>query len=112
LCRACFAYVEPGKSVCPHCGYVFTAADQTLPSETSAELQERNAEPEELKRSFFSKQVALAKSKGFKPGFASAMFKEHYGRWPPREWSNVVKAEFQTDGSWQASLDRRLKRSE
>jgi superfamily II DNA or RNA helicase len=112
MCKQCFAYVEPGKSVCPHCGYVFTAADQALPAETSAELVERNAEPEELKRSFFSKQVALAKSKGFKAGFASAMFKEHYGRWPPREWSNLVKQEFSTDGAWQASLTRRLKRSE
>lgn len=110
VCKACFAYVEAGRVLCPYCGYEFTAEDRAAPTETSAELQHRQTEPEALKRDFFERQLTLARSKGFKPGFASALFKERYGSWPPWDWSERARSEFATDGAWQASLQRRLER--
>lgn len=113
LCKQCFAYVEGGRIICPHCKYEFKPGDNApaqLPEETKAELELRRAEPEELRKAFFVRQVVLAKTKGFKPGFASAIYKDHYGTWPPRAWSDEVKADFATDAAWQAALERRAKR--
>jgi DNA repair protein RadD len=112
LCKACFAYVEAGRVLCPYCGYEFTAEDSARanPTETNAELQQRQCEPDTLKRDYFERQLTLAKAKGFKPGFPAALYKDRYGVWPPREWSNKAKADFASDGAWQASLQRRLER--
>jgi len=109
-CPACGAYVELGKTVCPHCGAELPRGAPDLSEDASAELRERQTEPEALKWAFFWRQVVTAKSKGFKPGFASALFKEHYGAWPPRHWSEKIKNDFATDGLWQELLARRLRR--
>jgi hypothetical protein len=73
-------------------------------------LQQRQTEPEALKRDFFNRQLTIARAKGFKPGFPAALYKERYGSWPPWAWSEQARAEFVTDGGWQASLQRRLER--
>jgi DNA repair protein RadD len=110
LCKACFAYVECGCTLCPFCGYQFTVADRKTPSETSAQLVERGTDPEALKLDFFNRQVVVARSRGFKPGYPSALYKERYGTWPPWEWSERVKLEFGTDLSWQDAAARRAKK--
>jgi len=38
------------------------------------------------------------------------MYREKYGLWPPREWSERVKGEYAQDGAWQMTLKRRLER--
>lgn len=63
-----------------------------------------------MKADYFARQVSQAKLHGYKPGFPSALFRERYGVWAPKEWSDKVKAEFDKDPAWQASLERRLKR--
>jgi predicted RNA-binding Zn-ribbon protein involved in translation (DUF1610 family) len=108
-CPSCGCYVELSKLVCPHCGADLPREEQSL-AESPEVLQQRSTEPEVLKWSFFWRQVVTAKSKGFKPGFASALYKEHYGEWPPRHWSDKIKADFSTDGLWQDLLARRLQR--
>lgn len=111
LCKVCFAYCEPGRIVCPFCGAEFPKQDpRSLPAETTAELIARQGEPDAMKADYFARQVTQAKLHGFKPGYASALFKERYGIWPPREWGDKVKAEFDKDTTWQDSLARRLKR--
>jgi superfamily II DNA or RNA helicase len=112
LCKQCFAYVEAQKTVCPHCGAEFprNVDPEAVPAETHAELVQRLSEPEALKKDFFARQVVTAKSRGFKPGYASAIYKERYGSWPPREWGDKVKAMFEEDVLWQESLARRLER--
>jgi DNA repair protein RadD len=108
LCKKCYAYMPPQRVTCEFCGYVFTKDDDPkLPSETAGELQLRQAEPDDMKRAFFWRQVVLSKSKGFKPGFAAAIFKDHYGTWPPREWSDAVKADYANDAAWQTALAKR-----
>lgn len=111
LCKVCFAYCEPSRITCPFCGAEFQVRDaREMPAETTAELVARQGEPDALKAEFFARQVTQAKLHGFKPGYASALWKERYGCWPPREWSDKVKAEFEKDKIWQDALDRRLKR--
>jgi DNA repair protein RadD len=112
LCKACFAYVLAGKIVCPYCGFEFPQNQdpEAIPAETNAELVARNGEPDTLKRAFFDRQVTLAKTKGFKPGYASALYKDRYGVWPPREWSDAVKKMLEADPIWKALLTRKLER--
>ena len=109
-CPACGGYCGLSKTICPHCGADLPRAEAGSLAETDDELKQRQTEPEALKWAFFWRQVVTAKSKGFKPGFASALYKEHYGTWPPRHWSEKIKADFATDGLWQSLLERRLVR--
>jgi|HubBroStandDraft_2_1064218.scaffolds.fasta_scaffold02877_16 DNA repair protein RadD len=110
MCKACFAYVEPQKTLCPFCGAEFTREEKRAPQESPEILHERNTEPEAMKWAFFWRQVVMAKSKGFKPGFAAAIFREHYGNWPPKHWSEKIKNDFNGDQLWQDTLARRLER--
>ena len=110
VCKSCYAYVESSRTICPHCGAEFSKNDrQPERTESDEELQMRNTDPGAVKRAYFDTQVAIARGKGFKPGFASAMYKQHYGDWPPRPWGNEIKAEFAKDAMWQDRLQRREK---
>ena len=60
-----------------------------------------------MKRAFFDNMVHLARSKGNKPGFAAWKYKNHYGTWPPYEWSEQVKASFACDSEWQAAYEKK-----
>jgi DNA repair protein RadD len=108
ICKACFAYVEVGKTLCPHCGFEFPRYDPRPTQETAAELVARSSEPEDAKKLYFAKMVQMAQSKGFSPGFASVKYKEHYGVWPPRPWSDAIKIDFSHNKLWQEQQARRL----
>lgn len=110
LCRSCFAYVPPAKIICPHCGTEFPKGQPKPVQQTDEELVMRNAEPEEMKRQYFSKMAALARSRGFKPGFASAKYLEYFGCWPPRAWSDGLKGVYEQDAEWQRLLNARVAR--
>ena len=108
-CPACGGYCGVSKTVCPHCGADLPRQERAI-SESDGELRERQTEPEALKWAFFWRQVVTAKSKGFKPGFASAIYRDRYGVWPPRHWSDKIKSDFASDALWQSLLERRLLR--
>ena len=108
-CPSCDGYVPLSATVCPLCGADLPREERSL-AEGDEELKQRQTEPEALRWAFFWRQVVAAKSKGFKPGFASAIYKDRYGSWPPRHWSEKIKADFATDGLWQSLLERRLQR--
>jgi DNA repair protein RadD len=112
LCKACFAYVALGAYVCPYCKYFFQRDEmaQKMPTESSEVLQMRSAQPEVVRREFFDKMVTVSRVRGFRPGFASAKHKDHYGGWPPNDWSEAVKAEYASDGEWQDRVTARLER--
>jgi superfamily II DNA or RNA helicase len=113
LCKVCFAYCEAGRVVCPFCNSEFQRESRSsMPSETTAELVARQSEPDVMKRDFFSRQMLMAKTKGFKPGYASALFRERYGDWPPKAWGEKAKADFENDVQWQETLRIRLERKE
>jgi len=108
VCPKCYAYVD--SSPCPACGHrparvegkkqVRTAPGRLTEVQQRIEAniaKERTADP---KREFFDKQVAKARSKGWKPGAASARYKEEFGVWPPWAWSQAVKVEYEADEVW------------
>lgn len=112
VCPFCYAYIAVNLYFCPHCGAEMPKAQTTTPSETDGELQLRNTEPDAVKADFFMKQVVVARTRGLKPGFASVKFKERYGQWPPRDWSERVKSDYEQDEAWKFTLSERLRRKE
>jgi DNA repair protein RadD len=107
LCKKCFAYVTISKLVCPHCGWQFPEGSDKLPEEVAADLRLRDADPEPVRLAYFESMATLARNKGYRPGFASAKYKERYRRWPPWAWSEQVRASFASDKFWQDMLARR-----
>lgn len=111
-CKTCNGYVLAGLAVCSLCGAEFPPAERGgTPVESAETLVQRQTEPEALKSSYFARQVTVSKTHGFKPGYASKLFKDHYGVWPPNAWSDRVKAEFEQDAVWKATMERRLARN-
>lgn len=102
LCPKCNAYVALGRYACPYCGHDFPEPTRSLPKETSETLVELT--PAALQRAFYDEQVQKARTRGFKPGYASAKFKEKFGHWPQYGWSEVTKSSFASDPVWQQAL--------
>lgn len=48
--------------------------------------------PEEVRRREYDKLGALQRERGYKPGFVAVRFKELFGAWPPRAWSQQQSA--------------------
>ena len=107
ICRACFAYMAASRVICPYCGAELPSKPKELPRETKQDLVERTPDTEHQKRVFFDSMAALARSRGFKPGFAGAKWKDKYGVWPPWAWSTELKQEFSQDLQWQERLRAR-----
>ena len=108
----CFAYLPVYKKICPYCGAEAppAAESQDLPQESEEKLRMLVGSPEEMRRMYFDMKVKIARSKGYKPGFASAQYKGRYGTWPPWGWSEETKASFASDPEWQANYEANQKR--
>lgn len=104
ICKSCFAYLPAFKQRCPYCGVEAPPAVERLPpTESNASLMQLASSPEEMRRMYFNMMVKQAREKGYKPGFASARYKERYGHWPPWAWSEQTKASFASDPQWQVN---------
>lgn len=110
ICKTCFAYVAVSLTLCPYCGAEFPRDAAKPPREVTGNLVEKT--PEDVRRAYFNAMVHKAKERGFKPGYASALYKERYGEWPPWSWSDSVKADFASDPYWQKRLERRVREKE
>ena len=88
-CRVCGAPIESGEA-CSECG---TEPKQIKPpSVTGEELVRyaaKRAEPDDKRIATLARWIADGRSKGFKPGWATAKFKAVYGSWPS---SRIVDA--------------------
>lgn len=107
VCKKCYAYVDTWP--CPLCGAAMPASKpRTLRKSDGvleridAQISKERADP---KRAYFDARVEEARRKGFKPGYASAKWKEKYGEWPPWDWSQKVKA--MVDEEWQERIVQR-----
>lgn len=106
ICKKCYAYVDVWP--CPLCGCDETRAQKRVLRKDplgvleriDAHIAKERADP---KRAYFDARVAEASRKGFKPGYASAKWKEKYGEWPPWEWSRAVHV----DDEWQQRISQR-----
>ena len=110
ICAGCYAYLPAYRRLCPYCDVEAPPPPpQELPKESEAQLQALSGTPEEMRRMYLHMMVQVARAKGYKPGFASARYKQRYGAWPPWEWSEYVKASFASDPEWQATHAEHLK---
>lgn len=113
VCPICFLANVMSRRLCAGCLFEFpreTAPRVALPKETDEQLVV--ATTGDLERAFFAKTVAKARSKGFKPGYAAAKFKEKYGRWPSREWSFEVDMLFSADAHWREAVEKRKREAD
>lgn len=86
-CESCKVLFRPGSTTCDCKAEIVTPKPPTEIEIRRMTLQEIHAtEPPEKQRSYFDKQVMLARVRGHKPGRAMFMFKSKYGFFPPREW--------------------------
>ena len=104
ICKQCYAYFAITLQKCPFCGWETPVSPRPPPTELSRIALELKNKLDERRR-FYDQQVQRARSRGFKPGFAAAKFKEQYGDWPPWDWSQATKAAFAQDAFWQSQLD-------
>jgi DNA repair protein RadD len=110
-CTKCFAVMPSTAKVCTECGFVWPVGEgRSAPTEIAGKLVERA--PANDQRVFWDREVDKARTLGFKPGFPAFKFKEKFEKWPPWDWSQVVKADFANDSEWQARVDERTARRE
>jgi DNA repair protein RadD len=104
LCASCFAYVT--QKPCELCGAVpdVRPRERREAQGTMAVVADAVTDPE---RFFFERHWQQARTKGFKPGYASAQFKEKFGRWPTWAWSQECKAAFAADPEWRERQEKR-----
>ncbi len=111
VCKKCFAYVDAWP--CPLCGAeappvkprTLRKQDGVLERIDANIARERSSDPQ---RAFFDARIEEARRKGFKPGYASAKYKDKFGAWPPWSWSQGV----QVDEEWAEKIVRRARERE
>ena len=110
ICSGCYAYLPAYRRLCPYCDTEAPPPPPAeLPKENEAQLQALAGTPEEMRHMYLNMMVQIARAKGYKPGFASARYKQRYGAWPPWEWSEAVKYSFASDPEWQANHAEHVK---
>jgi len=110
MCKACFAMFPIAQTKCPFCGFEVPVEERKPVASVAAALVPKQAVDE--KRRMYDANVDRSRREGFKPGFASAKYKEKYGAWPPWAWSQATKAAFAVDAAWQARVEHRTKERE
>jgi DNA repair protein RadD len=98
-CIKCRAYIP--NYPCKECGFAPDVPKREVKEYKAISLEERKLlEAQDPRREFFNRMLVKARSGGFKPGYASAKYKEEYDEWPPWAWSQEAKMEFAKDGAW------------
>lgn len=80
----CGALLYTFQMRCFKCGYCFPELEH-LPLIQKLEQLLPEGDLEKLK--FYREKIQEAYHKGFSPGWAAVIFKEHYGYWPPDDWA-------------------------
>jgi hypothetical protein len=90
----CYATFRAGPELCPYCQLPLRKNVRKVEVE-AGELQEITRAPESLEtrtrnerimRSVYEALKRKQEEKGWKPKYASVVFKQKYGVWPPRQW--------------------------
>lgn len=109
-CIKCLAYLAHGYP-CLECGFAPEAAKREIDLRPEVKLSERTGKLPEIssdpKRALFDKNLKTAMSRGFKPGFAAAKYKEEFGSWPPWSWFESARTRFAADSDWQERVRQR-----
>jgi DNA repair protein RadD len=110
ICKTCYAYVPASRMLCPYCGTELAPepSDAGPPAETDDQLVRKT--PEDAKLDYYNAQVAIARKRGHKPGYAAAKYREKFSAWPPWAWSEATKSSFASDPEWHANMETKQER--
>ena len=98
LCPRCYAFVRFNPcELCKH----FEPPQERAPVRENAAPALVEKKMEDVRRADFIALVQTASARGFRPGYASAKWKEKYKDWPPRSWGNEAQRMFAQDPGWQ-----------
>lgn len=91
--------VDRSSPVCRRCGYEFPKPQ--LPPAKRVEFKKVEAVQlnDDRKRNHFASLRAIAKGKGYAPGWAAVQFKIRWGVYPPREWIHGSSKSIETTGA-------------
>jgi superfamily II DNA or RNA helicase len=109
-CESC-AYLKPARiKVCPNCGHENKVISVIV--EQPGELTEiipgklrnvsnKKAEhwSDQEKKVFLIELKGYAMQHGYKPGWSAAQYREKFGDWPPRYWSNLLPSPVMSPGT-------------
>jgi DNA repair protein RadD len=94
-CPQCQFVKPPKMSVCPSCGFEAKHGPKEITC-AAGELVELNRNKrkvpptERSEKGFYAELKHVAASRGYKPGWAAAKFKDWRGKWPPRSWQHEI----------------------
>lgn len=98
MCQRCYAFVR--FNPCELCKHFAPPEERPVVRENPTPvLVEKKRE--DVRRADFIALVQTASARGFRPGYASAKWKDKYGDWPPRSWGEEAKRMFAQDQAWQ-----------
>lgn len=103
MCPRCFAYVK--FNPCELCGFAPPIEERKIRENAAPQLVEKKQE--DVRRADFLALVQMASARGFKPGYASAKYREKHGDWPPRSWGQEAQRMFAADTGWQFRQTKR-----
>jgi len=92
VCPGC-GYVFEASSICPQCGFRLTHSEDKKPLiELPGEVRKATGGFDEADaKRFYSELLAVAATKGYKPGWAAHAYEKKYKRYPRREWKAEVR---------------------
>ena len=112
-CRGCGALLPPRTSVCPHCGFqaqprngkLVFADGELVELEREVRVQKERAKVIDViagygKQSVFSQFLHIARSRGYRDGWAANKYKEVFGVWPRNLDTAALQQPTPTLASW------------
>lgn len=113
-CKKCFAMWTGASRACPSCGEEREHTPRELPESVDGMglVSRETSEQTDPKRVYFQRMAHQARTRGWKPGAASARYKEQFGEWPPWAWSQSLKMAYELDVAWQEDVRHASERRE
>jgi len=106
ICPKCYAYGT--KSPCEYCGYALPVQTREVRTAEGRLVEVSPPQPfSSPEERLFAQESDRALVMGFKPGYASAKYKEKYDKWPPWAWSQKLLAQYAADPDWQERVRQR-----
>lgn len=103
-CPSCGKEAACGKRVCDGCGNVFSEkAGEPIEGEEQL-VRHVTLTPEDEYRQTFVRHWAMAKKRGYKPGYVYVQVTKETGKAPPKEWLDAVAKDSVRDVGWKKAI--------
>jgi len=97
-CADCGAISQSQDRVCSHCGFcherpperTYVHGDVPMKAMDMPDLKlTLHHKQMEFRKDVYQRLKGFGEARGFKGGYAAAVYKERFGEWPPRGWSSL-----------------------